>query len=479
MTLNSDGTATANVPVGPIRSATQMEDLGGPGSAGHRAARKLFAGYQDAWVTYLPVAETTAGMPDAADLDLTFAGTVTAQGVDSVWVDGERCDAGYLSGATATERAAAMKGVINAKTWLPSTADNVAGVLTITCKTNGLDHGDGTTAVHRVHAETTAGTGATLVTENGGTTDGLGLGTAQAGVEGSTTAAAQLATALAVIANVRHYYLLNEQWTATSISNLKTHIVNKSEPKAGYRSVGIIGYTGTVANAATLTIAANYERLSMGWVPKAENDIAEIVGVLGAARAKGENTHPVWAGSDFYPVDLRPQWDPADRPTGQNLNDAINDGITPMAANEAGNVQIVFSATTRSKDSAGTNADRRVLETHRVSVADDFADILLRKDALENRGKILVSDKLLSDGSVDTTQKLNAGVITPSTAKPMAVELLRSKENVTLQDVDQSVAKCRVQRDPTNTGRLEWKIDIRAVDICHQSTFDISEVSPG
>ena len=479
MAILSTGSATANLRYGPIRSAQQVATLAGEGSSGHEASETLFRENPFARAHFLAVALTTGGSPIQADLDVTAAGTVTAPGTDTVWVRGEAATFTYASGATATTRGTGLKDAINAKTWLPVTATNVAGVVTIAAKQAGIAMGDGTTGAIRVHVETTSGTGATLVTENGGSTDALGLGAAADGADGTTTQAAQLATALTSVDAIRDYYIITETWDATSLGNVQTHVTNKSYPRPGLRSVAIAAYTGTVANGQTLATGRNYERLQIALMPNSESSPSQLVGAMAGARSLQENTFAAFNFDNYQLNSIKVPYDTGDYLTDTDANDAITDGLTPiMSAN--GVARIAFSATTRSKNAAGTNDDRRALETHRVSVADQFGDELLSVDSKFFEGKVLKSDKLNTDGTIDHTQRIGPRTVTPHHSGKPVIQLLRDFDNrELLQETDKSVQALRVLRDPQNTGRLEYSIQIRVVDLPHQRTYEVSEVSPG
>lgn len=482
--LTGSGSWTNNV-LYQIRSEQDAIDGAGAGSPLHRAARRFLQCNKQAKLWGLPYAETSAGAPAKADLTVTWTTNPSASGVTTLWVCGEPCSVAFQSNAvggdTVTSIALAMKGVVNGKTHLPVTADNVAGVLTLTAKINGVSQGDGTTGAIRVHVEIDSGCGTTVATENATTTDALGLGTGTDGAEGTTTEAANLATALATLDAVRKYYIVTSQWSATALGNLVTHISSKSEPIPGLRSVGIAAFTGALAAAQTLATARNHERLAIAWQPKAEDDPPTIAGQLAAIRHKKESLDPAYNLDGYrYSGDwLVPAcYMVADRPTDADLNDAISDGLTAIGSDDVGSY-LVYSATTRSKDSTGTLDDPRALETHRVSAADYWTDTLLLRDTLNYSGKKLMSDELDADGKVNPNQRNFRNVIRPSTYKPFVLGLLDEFEGTLLQNVTASKESCQVVRDPNNGGRLEIGCDLYVIDLCHQRTFRLAECSSG
>lgn len=476
----STGTGTANVLYQNIKDASEIEGLGGAGSYGHRAAIKIFAANKNAKVSFVPFAETTGGSPVAAALTVTAATTPTGVGVARVWVCGEACEYGYTSSDTVTTIAAGLKASINAKTWLPVTADNASGVLTITAKCKGVSGGDGTSGSIRVHCDITAGTATTLVTQNGGVTDALGLGAATDGAEGTTTTAAGFLTALATLDNVRKYYIITSAWDSTSLGHLQTHLTNKSRANPGLRSVGIAMFPGALAAGQTLAIARNYERIAIALYPGAEDDPASIAGWLGGVRSLNENTDAAFNFAGYSDGGILPAFDPASWLDDTDQNDAINDGLTPIGVSSAGRAYLVMSCSTRSKDSAGTNDDFRATETHRVSTMDQCADEWAIAHAKDYQGKKLASDPTLANGKINTNAPEIPGVVYPFRYKPFLKRLIQDwQDRALIQDAQGSKDSLAVVRDSANSSRVEIAAKLRTIDHFHQATFRVSETSPG
>ena len=463
-----------------VKSEKDVIDGAGNGSPIHRALRRALKANKSGKYWAVPYGESTGGAPVKADLTVTWATDPTGTGSTTLWVCGEPCSVGFIDADTVTTIAAAMVLVVNGKTHLPVLASNVAGVVTLTALVNGVSQGDGTSGAIRVHAEIEAGKGTTVATENGGTTDALGLGTGTTGVEGSTTEAANLATALATLDAVRKYYIVTSTWDATSLTNLQTHIAGKSEPNPGHRSVGIAAFCGALAAGATIANARNYERLQLVWQPNSEEDPATLAGQVAAIRQKRESLDSTfnfdfYRGSDWL---IPAAFAVADWPDDTDQNDAINDGLTPIASTAVGSF-LVYSATTRSKDATGVFDDPRSLETHRISGPDLVTDTFLTRHALQYTGKKLAADKFDAAGNVDPNQKLFPGVLTASTYKPFVLSILDEFEGIVLQNVAASKAGCDVLKDPNNGGRLEVGCDLHTVDLFHQVTYRLAEVSTG
>lgn len=459
-----------------VDSAKTAEDGAGAGSPLHRAVRKFIKHNKDAKVWALPVAETVTGSPAAATLDITFATTPTGTGTATVVVCGEACSYDYKSTDTVTTVAAGIKAAINAKSWLPVTADNSSGVLTITAKLKGISQGTTTLGVIRVRGSVTVGTAMTI---NGGTTlANTHVGATIQGAEGTTTEAANLATALAAIDSTRKYYIVSSANDATSIGHIKTHIQTKSEPRRGLRSTGIAAFTGTGAAAATIATGRNYERLQLFWQENSDNDCAEIAGAMAAIvqKAEAKDVTANINGTRLTDI-LYPQFNTADWPTGDEQNDAILDGVSPIATDDTG-AYLVMNLTTRSKNAAGTQDDFRSTERHRVSGADAFVDQLLGTWRLRfGSGKKFKPDELLEDGKFNPNQPQIANVVRPSYLTSMITDLMEEYDALGhLQDLEASLESARVLK---NGARGESSFDLHMIDHHNQFTALANEVSEG
>lgn len=465
----STGTGTAAT-LYPLNSAKDAETLAGAGSPAHRAVRKFMSVNKDAKCSLVCVAETTGGSPIAATGTVVYANVPTATGTADVWVCGEQCSYGYDTSDTITTIGDGIAAAINAKSWLPVTAVNVAGTVTVTAKLKGVSQGTASLGVIRMRATVTANTTTTVVCS-------AALGLVAAGVEGTTTEAVNLTTALAALESVRKYYIVTSANDATSLGLVKTHIATKSEPRRGLRSVGICGFTGTLAQATTIATGRNYERLQMAWQKNSEHDSAEIAGAIAAIRQKEEQVDSA-ANMASYPLNdiLLPAFTTTDWPNGDDQNDAINDGISPIATNDAG-AYLVMSVNTRSKNAAGTQDDFRATETHRVSVADEFVDEQIADWNLNFSGKKLAADELLADGTVNPNQAQIRGVIRASTYGPRLKSQIDAFAGAgKLTNAVASKASVRVVKTGS---RLECSFDLNAIDHLHQMTTAVSEVSQG
>lgn len=469
MPMTSSGNWTANT-LYPIPNAVVAETGAGPGSPLHRAALAFRTYNKDAKLWGVPYSASSGGSPAVATGTVAITATVTSPGSITVWICNEPCTASYIVGDTATVIGEALEAAINAKTHLPVTANNVTGTVTISYKIAGASGGTAGLPAVRLYTEITLGTGVSAVTS-------AHVGAVVAGADGTTTEAANQLSALNTLATRRLYWMGISTQAATEYGQLKTHIQTKSEPRRGHRSAGIGAYTGALSDAQTIAIARNYERLSLGWALNSPNDPAWIVGVLMAFAQKLEDADKAY---NFDGVSLSEAlgvpYPGLSRPSSEDINDAINDGLLPIGYSEAGAFIEMFT-TTRSKNAAGTLDDPRSLERHRISVGDEFSDEELVAFGLNYSGKKLAADELLANGKVNPNQLIPPGVVTPNSFKPhIKARVDDFVSRALLQDAQASKDSLRVVKTGS---RLEVGMDLYAIDLLHQATYRFAESSSG
>ena len=123
-----------------VSNADQVAELGGFGSDIHKLAVAHFKVNKitDTYIVMLDDALTST----AAETDLVFSGTATANGEVDLYINGNRIAVGVLDTNTAEDVAALLVTAINADASLPVTAANVTGTLTLTAKNKGVAAGD-------------------------------------------------------------------------------------------------------------------------------------------------------------------------------------------------------------------------------------------------------------------------------------------------------------------------------------------------
>ncbi len=472
----SAGTGTAGVAY-KIGREQDAIDVGGVGSSGHRMCRKHLLCDKDVDLTLVVYAASSGSGIATATGTITITGTPTATGRIYHTHCGVQITTGFSTADTPTTIGDAMAAQINAQQFLPYTAANVTGVITLTSKIAGVSSGDGTTGIYRYRVSVDAGKGLTAAQSGAA----LGMGTGTPGADGATTELAGLTAALANFVASAYYYMGFSVWNTAQIAPIKTHVSNKSEPNPGLRCRAVTGYTGTQASLTTIAIANNYERRHFVWQENSETDPAELVANFIAVHRKRESIRSGFVEDNYRQPDwtIPAAYAEADWPTGTEANDAIVDGICPIGSDQFGSF-IIMSVNSRSKNAAGTIDDFRAAETHRVSFMDYFGDIWLARDQATYAGFRLMDDPKKPDGSVNTNASLPPKTLTPATYRPFVSKIIdQLADEGMLQRREDWKASQRHVIDPENVSRMESGASGRTMDIRHQSTLRLSETTPG
>jgi phage tail sheath gpL-like len=452
-----------------VQRETDVATGGGNGSPLHRAARRVLRGNRTTRLWVLPVAETSGGSPVAALSTVTISGTVTASGWADVWVCGEQFRYSFGTSDTPTTIAAGLVALVNGATHLPVVASNVAGAFSLTAKLKGVSQNNAI----RWRTDVQASTGISF-----GAAAGY-VGSTTPGADGSTTEAANLATALATLDADSGYHVGITACDSTSIGHLVTHLAACAEPLVGLRKVGFVGVNNTKAAAAALATARNYERLHIVWQEASDHDPAELMAGVIAVYGLERNVDPSWnpVGYRKPAFTLNPAFAQSDWPTGAEISDAMSDGLIVIGSDKNG-AFIVDGLTTRSKDATGTYDDRRALFSERISVGDALAERCIATYVQRYQGLKLDQDETLADGSINPNQTFNRRAVKPSQVKDMVGEILtQAAADLEIKNLDDSLEALAVEQSSVNTQRLVVRFPFEAIDYARQATFQLDEVS--
>lgn len=469
--LSSGATATANT-IYEIGDDSQAADLFGAGSPAHRSVRMHIKANKAGKLYVIPYAATSGGSPAAATANLTIANTATGTGKVVFYLCGEKFEVGYKKDDTVTTIGDDIEAAINGRVHLPVTANNSAGTVAISSKINGSSQN----SIYRLRVDSvTAGTAVTATAS---------AALLASGADGTTTELTNFQAALDAMPVAAHYYIGVPVTVSTFVAALKLHVATKNEPSTGIFCKGMVASTGALGATATIAAAQNSELVDLVWQRNADMAPDEILANFIAIRQKRENVGLqglVYNFDKYNEADwlVTPAPAQSDWPDNDDQDDAINDGITPIASTETG-TYIVFTATTRSKDSGGTLDDFRATETHRISAMHGLASQVKTNHALTFKNFRQQADPLLPDNSID----LNAIAELPSrTTVPYTFKkwFLNQLEPFLAAGVIQGRADWTdatdVRIDPSNNGRMQVKSAGRTTDLHHQATFRLSETT--
>ena len=443
---------------GPISGVDEAELKGGSGSPLHRMARAFFAVNKTAQV-YLCAPTRSAGTQ--ATFAITLATNATGAGVAKILFCEESIEYAFLSGDTPTIIAAGLVTAFNAKTALPATAGNAAGVVTLTAKVPGPE-GNALRAV----AAITSGV-ATTVTN-----------TTETAFSGGATSATYTAALTSIAALDFDMIVPGTHAGAgadTALSALVTQVNAQALPTTGIRQKVIAGTDLAPSTSVTLGQSINKPRIDIvnyrgstlePWVNAA---VEAAVQVNTYFVDPSSNLDGYGKGAnDIFPIPKPRVASNAFTTTEQTL--MLNGGVTPIAVTAAGTPYIVRQVTAYSLN--GATPDYRVRDSHRVMVADWFADTLGARLATAPWKKI-------SEDPPNDVQP-PANFATPKRVKGLVEQLVSDAADLGYIDPAkklQTMAELAVGIDPIVPTRMNIRCPVYSANLFHQSASLIVESS--
>lgn len=432
-------------------SEDEARTLAGAGSELFTMVRAALDAYAGATLKLIAVTESAGA---AATGTIVVTGPSTSAGTIGVSVLGEEVEVAIATGATATQIGDAIAAAITNKPDWPVTAVNAAGTVTVTAKNKG-PRGN----FLAVRARLIAGTGITVTQPAGGYLAG-----------GTTSDDPQ--TALDAVAAVRRRYLVAPYSDATPLGKFKAHVDAEDEPEVGHRKQLVFGSLDTLGNATTLATGLNFARAQCAWMEKSDQTPGMLAAALAARRAARESANVAYNLDGEVIGGLKPHANKADVPIHSELVAALNNGLTPLSSTKSGEVVIVRSVTTKSQD-ASARPDYRVLDTTKVSVADEIAD----------RFELAFADRFAGFNASDDPPDGDAPppeVVTPALCADLAFELLTAAERLDrllqLGSVERRKAEIMFELSTTSPGRFNGVLPIDVIEGAHQFAIDVRQV---
>jgi len=447
-----------------VASESDAGTLFGLGSELHRMAAAVFAQQPNAALFACPVAE--AGT--AASVVLTFTTSASAAGTVRFVLCGEVIDVPVASGDSVTTIASACCSSINAVTSLPYYAQNSSGVVTFTAKNTGpranvlvVDAyfiAAGAAVASRILAASpvSSGFGTTGQWSSNGT---LGSEfTLSAGATQDTFAAA-----LSAIEPTRYGRIVGACIDSTNAGRISTALSTQAGPTIQILEQGIVPSVDTYSNAVTFAATMNASRMQAAWHYASPLPPWDVAAQVAAARVAGDGAiggdlvgeadDPAANLNGVQLATIIPQRDVADQPTATEIENALNNGLTPLAPSSTrpGFCEIVKSITTRCTVANVPNF--AVLGTQNVTVPDYTADTLRAALRTAYRGAKLRPDT--ADGLPPRIPR----VVTPSIVRAFIAQNLQTLENRgILINVTANLSLLVVEINATNTSRLDCEI---------------------
>lgn len=442
----------------PLQTEPDAIALFGPGSELHIMFRAFTAVNQ---VTTLRAIAVTSSAGTAAVATITIAGgTATGNGNFRFFYDGTYYDTGIVSGDTVTVIAVNICATINSVTWLPFTAGNSAGVITLTAKIPGPRG-------NQIRYQCLITSGITTTT----------TGTADTAFTTGATADSNVA-ALATINPNRYYRIVSAANDGTQLGALVTQVGLQAQPIVGIRQRVFAASGDTLANTITLAVGVNNARAEIVWEksgPHLPSDMAaNQAAVVSLFEDAGDSPRCNFSGFGNDPT-TQPFWvvkaprDVTQFPTRVDIKSALNNGISPVGCNQNGSTYLVNRITTRSL--SGSTQDYRIRDSHKVTICDFFADDLLASINLQLNGK------KISDDPPKGGRAPGSDVVTPTIFRGIIFNIINTYDkNDLLQQVPAIKAGVVVQRETNPATRMSSRIPLNTIDIFLQSANEVDQV---
>ena len=432
----------------PMTSEADAIALFGAGSELHEMVKTFLKVNRSTALYAAPVKESVGSKASGV---ISITGTATASATLRIHVKNDFVDVPVVTGDTASAVAAAAVLLINAKTSWSVVASSNSGDITLEAKQKGL-RGN----LIRFSARVLNSCGLTVTPTANATA-----------LSGGTTADSN-ANVLDAISGTRYYYIVSAADDVTQLGALGTQIDTLSGPLVGLRQRGIGASVDTIANATSVATAINKARMELVWQPNSDLTPAELASNAAAVYSLYEaGLVPRCNFSGFGNDAVTSQsWlvkapKSGSSPTQSQQKAALNNGITPIAVGRAGATYLVKRVTTRSLN--GSVNDYRIRDSHKVTIADRFADDLAAKQVAQFSGK------LIGDDPAQGQRTPGALVTTPKVLKAMVAQLVREyAANDLLENEEQIISGIVTVREAAPNTRLSVRVPLDFIDILDQ-----------
>lgn len=406
-------------------SAAEAETDYGRGSmlASMVAAVKGANRYTDCFA--IALADNSEG--NAAAGTIAFTGPATAAGTLNLYLGGVRVQVGVSNGQTAAQIATAVAAAVNANTQLLVTASASTATVTLTFRHKGEAGNSYDIRFNYAFGEAfPSGVGATITAMSGGTSN------------------PDLAALIAALGDDQYQTIILPYTDATSLAAIEAEMLRRWGPMVQREGHVFASVAGTVGDATTLGDSRNSPFVTImhaGKSPTPPWIFAAVTGAVDAFEpdpARPRQTLPL-AGC------LAPK--EADRPTREERNTMLGQGIATSVVDAGGTITIERLVTTYQENTAGDpDVSYLDIETLRT-LAYLRATMRIRITTRFPR------HKLANDG---TAYEPGQAIVTPMEIRAELLHLAREWEAAgLLEDFAAYSADLVVERNATDRNRVD------------------------
>lgn len=338
----ASGSLTPDVDFAQCTSEDQADSLAGPGS---RLAMQAYQALKVPGIDLWLAAVTEPSSGSAATVTIVLSNAQTSGGVLRFRLAGKSIsiDVGLTDDLDTI--GANVVAFFNAKTRLPATAayNATTKTITLTLKNKGASG----LLWNLVWDKTDAPPGLTLTITGSASVNSNGLAQEVAfGASASGTGTEDATTLLTKFGKTRWGRIAVGHNDATNAALWKAQVDTDGGQLSLMLEQLVFAHNGTLANAQTLAQTnLNAFRAQVCWLRNAENHPCEIAALVAAIRSVTEPTSPIPDYDNLLLASLAPQAFDADIPSDAEVNQALNNGVTPLTTVD-GQVRMVRAITT-------------------------------------------------------------------------------------------------------------------------------------
>ena len=365
----------------------------------------------------------------AASGTITFTGTATGAGVLTLYIGNQKVEIAIASGDTPTIIATNLSNEIAANPDLPVTAQNAAGVVTLTSKHKGLCGND----IHLAYVLTNAPTVAVAIV---------------AMANGATNPDPQDALDIAF---AEQYHIIVMPWnTQADLVTLRDHLDLVAGPLEQRDGFAVYGMNGALADATTLSGQVNSGMILCQYVrytsaTKRQSMPYEIAASMASVAESEEDPARPLNTLELKGIAVP---DVTDRLSRTEQESLLYNGVSPSEVGPGEKVQIVRAITTYIKDAQGIDD---------VSLLDITTMRTLFYVRLACRTRIALRFP---------REKLSSK--TPPKVKSELLDVLKKLEDLEIvEEVTANMDGLIVERDEQDVNRLNAKIPCDVVNGLH------------
>ena len=427
----SAGTASASTPQ-LVTSVNQARTLYGIGSQLALQYESYAANDPNGEAWCVAITDDSGGT--AALGTLAFTGPATASGTVFLYVAGQLLTVGVSNGDSATVVGAAVSAAINAATYLPVTASDSTGTVTVTCRHKGTLGND-------IDLRVNYGAGQALPTGIACTITQLASGATDTVITAALTA----------ISGLDFRFIVLPYSDDTNLDLVEAELLSRWGAARGLKSVAFCGMDDTVGNLTSAGAARNSGHLCHLGFYQSPTPIWVTVAAFAGKVAVSIRDHAARPLGDIALVGVKApaasvQFTPTERTT---LNNA---GIATLYCDSFGAVRIGAAVSTYRTD--GNGAADKTLQSINASfnlafLIDDMSGVIRSK----TQNKILVADA--SDVAPGTP------AIDPASIRALYVGWYRDRiRSAHVQGLDAFKSSLLVEINATNPNRVDSAVPL-------------------